>query len=160
MDALGLYDIYEYTYLPFWQTFAFKICVAMLSCALIGIIVYFAFKRYRLKTISPWKIWDTKIAALHSASISDVTFYSEVAMLIKDCSISMLNAPSGVTDAELASFLKAERLPAPVRALGAIVERSNNYKYDPVFTAEILRKKELLYTSEAFNVIKQIVTKQ
>lgn len=162
MDSLGLYDIYEYAYLPWWQTHVFKISVAVALFICFDIAVYFLVRRIKRRTENRWEMWDVTITRLRSTKMNDVTFYHVLSALIKDCSVRMLNAPEGATDAEVALFLKSDTFAEPIRVMGAILEKGSFYKYDPAFkdTASESHEKELVYIHEALTVIKQMVTKQ
>jgi hypothetical protein len=117
MDALGLYDIYGYQHQPFWQTLWFKI--AMVSVVLIMVVLAvwwcFDFLRVRRKH-NYWAQWQKNLEALRTKKMADVTFYTTLAALIKECAVVKLHTSESLTDLELTLFLKSGDFPVTVRA--------------------------------------------
>jgi hypothetical protein len=69
MNKTQFYDIYDYIYVPFWQTRAFIITMlllfALLTAISIFLIIRYRRKRQKEKPVPPWTLTLEKLEKLH-----------------------------------------------------------------------------------------------
>lgn len=161
MDSLGLYDIYDYHYQPFWQTLAFKIVFVSSMVVLVALFVYYMVRVFKVgKKLDHWAIWDKKLEQLGKEKSNNVFFYATIADVIKECAHVKLNSAESLTDFELALFLKSSDFCDQIKKLGEILERAYIYKFDPVYNEYVVYEKELECVTDALHVIQQMEQKK
>lgn len=158
MDSLGLYDIYDYWYMPFWQTNFFKIAIACVMIALCSALVFLIVKKIKTKrSLDSWDSWHTVLDTLRKNQVANKKFYYVITQVLKEVAVSMLSAPDGSTDVELSFFFKNEQFPEKVRILADVIDQASTYKFDPVCTDIVMQEKELERIIEALAVVKKMV---
>ncbi len=161
MDALGLYDIYDYNYLPFWHTYAFKVGFVVCVAGLVAFLLYYSVRFFKArKKHDYWNVWHKKLDDLRKCTIQNALFYATIAGVIKECASVKLNSAESLTDLELAFFLKSSDFPDQITKLGEILERAYIYKFDPVYNEYVIQKKELECVTDALHVIQQMEQKK
>ncbi len=157
MDALGLYDIYEYHYQPFWHTYAFKAGVIGCGVLLIMGVMWYIFRSFfPWTTVDQWSVWRKNLATLRTRPVTNALFYATVAQIIKECALLKLCIPKSLTDLELALLLKSSNFPESVQSLSKILERAYVYKFDPVYNEHVIQEKEIEIISNALQVMQQM----
>lgn len=113
MDQLGLYDIYDTWYVPWWQQSWFKLSVATSAICLIVLFVAFIVYRYvkRPKLVTP-----AQRAVERITQLSQITFsgaekqkesYLQLTCVLKEYLITRYSIViKGMTDTELLNELK------------------------------------------------------
>ena len=130
MDSLGLYDIYDYWYIPFWQTNSFKVIVILMGLVLLISLILFVLRKIMIKrSLDLWVSWHTVLNVLRKKQVDTKKFYSLLTQMLKELAITQLNASHGITDVELSLFYKNEAFPPEVTFLGDLIDQATVYKF-------------------------------
>jgi uncharacterized membrane protein YraQ (UPF0718 family) len=110
--ALEFYDIYEYYYLPFWQTTWFKILITLITLTLIGVLLFIIIKR-RQKPLLPWEWAQKELDKLTPEKCSSKDdfkkFYFRLTAIIKTYLHKQYDwQTEDKTDTELVAWLEQE----------------------------------------------------
>lgn len=161
MDALGLYDIYDYRYTPFWHTTAFKITTFAVILIVCIVFIYYVLRFLeKRKTLNMWEQWNTKLEALRKKPVKDSLFYVTLSSIIKECAVLKLGFKESLTDLELSLLLKSGDYVDTIKRLAEVLERAHYYKFDPRRPALAAQDKDTEYVTDALQVIKQMEQKQ
>lgn len=63
INKLGLYEIYGQWHVPFWHTMPFYVAIGIIVLGLIGLVGWFAYKKYRL-AMKPAASWEIALAQI------------------------------------------------------------------------------------------------
>lgn len=108
----GLYDIYDYWHVPFWQTQTFYFCVRFAILALALFLIYFFIKKYyKRKPLSPEHSALERLAHLQKKNITTKEdaheVYSEITDSMKQYFESYYKRPfNAMTDKEMIAALE------------------------------------------------------
>lgn len=158
MDSLGLYDIYEYAYVPFWHTTPFKIGLIVVCVLITGILLYTIIRIVRARqTENRWQQWFKRLEQIRTEVGDAPLFYTNLSTVCKECIITMLHAPAGITDQELATFVTNTVLfsAALKTKLKSCLEHAIDSKFNPAAISATHKKEDLETVIEALILIEQ-----
>lgn len=117
MNAQGLYEIYDFWHVPFWQTSWFKIFMGMLLlvASLVLFIFIWRFISARRKRRPLWEVALVKLSALRGLDLDNPAvcreIYDEMTRLLKDYCVQRYGWDvAGFTDREIIIFLNKKNV--------------------------------------------------
>lgn len=117
MKENGLYDIYDYWHVPFWQTQSFYLFIALAALAVVLLLLFFLIKKYyKKKPLSPERVALEQLAFLQKKNIRTRQdaheLYSALTDTMKQFFESSYARPfNAMTDHEMSAALETTTFP-------------------------------------------------
>jgi len=134
MDERGLYPIYEYWHVPFWQTALFKAGVLLLVGAAVLVGLFFLCRRFLQKKLTPAQIALNELDQLGKTAIlttdqAQAAYFELTAILKRFFERYYHRSYQGMTDVQMIKALK-ETVPSDkIVLLQEVVDASAGVKY-------------------------------
>jgi|GEM_PF-4475176 len=157
LDSLGLYEIYDYSYVPFWHTQLFKSSIALLLLLVGGYLIYRVIMYMRARRAhNLWTLWRNRLERIPDSAAAHVV-YTTLSSLCKECMITKLQAPTGITDEELAQQVRQVTvLSEPLKMrLTETLNRATQYKFNPQHHDATSVQEDRAIVGELLHVLQQ-----
>jgi hypothetical protein len=160
MDERGLYPIYDYWHVPFWQTTLFKAAIGIMAGIGIVLLLVVLYKRYWQKWLSPAQIALNELAQLGKTSIltsdqAQASYFALTALLKRFFERSYHRPYQGMTDAQMMDALKETNVPADQQALlQTVVDASAGVKYA---RQDMMQEQFVRHIATCTNLIKSLM---
>jgi hypothetical protein len=161
MDALGLYDIYGFYHVPFWQTGVFKYGISIsLVVVLLTCICYFLYRRrYKKIPETPLQIIHKELAALRLKIPIQKTYsaqwYAQLTYIIKRLlQLHGYNHCMSMTDDEIATIIrKKESCPDALLPIINLLHTAQDYKFNTVLPSAEQQLQDIYYIEQVMHYI-------